>query len=82
MGTRQSAETETLQSCPLTSILSGAERFGPVHETMAESLSYKDAGVDIDAGDALVDRIKPQLAKRGVVVTREVLKQQADRTLV
>ena len=26
---------------------------------MAESLSYKDAGVDIDAGDALVDRIKP-----------------------
>lgn len=30
---------------------------------MAESLSYKDAGVDIDAGDALVDRIKP-LARR------------------
>ena len=28
-----------------------------------ESLSYKDAGVDIDAGDALVDRIKP-LARR------------------
>ncbi|MFZ5723113.1 MAG: phosphoribosylformylglycinamidine cyclo-ligase [Pseudomonadota bacterium] len=27
------------------------------------SLSYKDAGVDIDAGDALVDRIKP-VAKR------------------
>ena len=27
------------------------------------SLSYKDAGVDIDAGDALVDRIKP-LARR------------------
>ncbi|NMG75239.1 phosphoribosylformylglycinamidine cyclo-ligase [Aromatoleum diolicum] len=27
------------------------------------SLSYRDAGVDIDAGDALVDRIKP-LAKR------------------
>ena len=26
-------------------------------------LSYKDAGVDIDAGDALVDRIKP-LAKK------------------
>jgi phosphoribosylformylglycinamidine cyclo-ligase len=30
---------------------------------MAESLSYKDAGVDIDAGDALVDRIRP-LARR------------------
>ncbi|MEK6550065.1 MAG: phosphoribosylformylglycinamidine cyclo-ligase, partial [Pseudomonadota bacterium] len=23
------------------------------------SLTYRDAGVDIDAGDALVDRIKP-----------------------
>ncbi len=30
---------------------------------MNSSLSYKDAGVDIDAGDALVERIKP-LAKR------------------
>ncbi len=30
---------------------------------MTTPLSYKDAGVDIDAGDALVDRIKP-LAKR------------------
>ena len=29
----------------------------------AESLSYKDAGVDIDAGDALVDRIKPLARK-------------------
>ncbi len=26
-------------------------------------ISYKDAGVDIDAGDALVERIKP-LAKK------------------
>ncbi len=30
---------------------------------MTAPLSYKDAGVDIDAGDALVDRIKP-LARR------------------
>ncbi len=30
---------------------------------MNRSLSYKDAGVDIDAGDALVERIKP-LARR------------------
>jgi len=28
-----------------------------------QGLSYRDAGVDIDAGDALVDRIKP-LAKK------------------
>ena len=26
---------------------------------MNQPLSYKDAGVDIDAGDALVERIKP-----------------------
>ncbi|WP_415036707.1 phosphoribosylformylglycinamidine cyclo-ligase [Azonexus sp.] len=31
--------------------------------TQKTSLSYRDAGVDIDAGDALVDRIKP-LAKK------------------
>jgi phosphoribosylformylglycinamidine cyclo-ligase len=30
---------------------------------LVSSISYKDAGVDIDAGDALVERIKP-LAKR------------------
>src|SRR3981081_619204 len=30
---------------------------------MAKGLSYRDAGVDIDAGDALVDAIKP-FAKR------------------
>ncbi len=29
----------------------------------APPISYKDAGVDIDAGDALVERIKP-LARR------------------
>ncbi len=31
--------------------------------TASDSLSYRDAGVDIDAGDALVERIKP-FAKR------------------
>ena len=30
---------------------------------MSDSLSYRDAGVDIDAGDALVEAIKP-FAKR------------------
>ena len=33
------------------------------HRMNASPLSYKDAGVDIDAGDALVERIKP-LAKK------------------
>ena len=32
-------------------------------DTSKPSLSYKDAGVDIDAGDALVERIK-DVAKR------------------
>ena len=31
--------------------------------TDATSISYKDAGVDIEAGDALIERIKP-LAKK------------------
>ena len=33
------------------------------HSDHTAPLSYKDAGVDIDAGDALVERIKP-LAKK------------------
>ena len=35
----------------------------PPSSSSAQPLSYKDAGVDIDAGDALVERIKP-LAKK------------------
>ena len=35
----------------------------PMTTTSSTPLSYKDAGVDIDAGDALVERIKP-LAKK------------------
>ena len=38
--------------------------------TSPESLSYRDAGVDIDAGNELVDRIKPAIRsthRRGVV---------------
>jgi len=31
----------------------------PDHDPQNERLSYRDAGVDIDAGNALVDRIKP-----------------------
>ncbi len=31
--------------------------------TQSASLTYRDAGVDIDAGDALVDRIKPMAAR-------------------
>ncbi|HCP78080.1 MAG TPA: phosphoribosylformylglycinamidine cyclo-ligase, partial [Pusillimonas sp.] len=30
---------------------------------VSHSLTYRDAGVDIDAGDALVDRIKPLAAR-------------------
>jgi phosphoribosylformylglycinamidine cyclo-ligase len=45
-------------------ILSGqAQRGSPAHPMTPTPLSYKDAGVDIDAGDALVERIKP-LAKK------------------
>ena len=32
---------------------------------MTQSLSYRDAGVDIDAGDSLVEKIKP-FAKRTI----------------
>jgi phosphoribosylformylglycinamidine cyclo-ligase len=47
---------------PLDSI--GAHLAAPQHlSTMNKPLSYKDAGVDIVAGDALVERIKP-LAKK------------------
>ncbi|MDB5828953.1 MAG: phosphoribosylaminoimidazole synthetase [Variovorax sp.] len=35
----------------------------PMTSSSSTPLSYKDAGVDIDAGDALIDRIKP-LAKK------------------
>ncbi|MEI7531572.1 MAG: phosphoribosylformylglycinamidine cyclo-ligase [Betaproteobacteria bacterium] len=35
----------------------------PINSASNTGLSYKDAGVDIDAGDALVERIKP-LAKK------------------
>ena len=30
---------------------------------MSDSITYKDAGVDIDAGNALVERIKPRVAR-------------------
>ncbi|NWG86585.1 MAG: phosphoribosylformylglycinamidine cyclo-ligase [Hydrogenophilaceae bacterium] len=35
----------------------------PTPVTTQSGLSYRDAGVDIDAGDALVDRIKPHAKK-------------------
>jgi len=35
----------------------------PKHDAASDALSYRDAGVDIDAGDSLVERIKP-FAKR------------------
>ena len=33
------------------------------HTPEKTGLSYRDAGVDIDAGDALVERIKPAVAR-------------------
>ena len=41
--------------------------------TQNTSLSYRDAGVDIDAGDALVDRIKPLAKKTPVSYTHLTL---------
>lgn len=35
----------------------------PVDPTQSSSLSYRDAGVDIEAGNALIDRIKPHARK-------------------
>ena len=37
--------------------------FGMTHKMTQESLSYRDAGVDMDAGDELVERIKPLARK-------------------
>ncbi len=39
------------------------ERISPMSDQQPKSLSYKDAGVDIDAGNALIERIKG-VAKR------------------
>ena len=36
-------------------------------------MTYAEAGVDIEAGDALVDRIKP-LARTGNITTEEMLR--------
>src|SRR5919201_3541899 len=36
-----------------------ALRVNLVNSSMSKGLSYRDAGVDIDAGDALVEGIKP-----------------------
>src|SRR5574337_1162294 len=47
---------------PPRSLLNSSSR-GRILTSPNTSLSYRDAGVDIDAGDALVDRIKP-LAKK------------------
>lgn len=44
-------------------ILSGALQGLPLPPMSHSPLSYKDAGVDIDAGDALVERIKPLARK-------------------
>ena len=35
----------------------------PTRNKQAEQLNYRDSGVDIDAGNTLVERIKPVVAK-------------------
>ncbi len=50
-------------SCPLHPPLNLPAASCPTMTNSTTPLSYKDAGVDIDAGDALVERIKP-LAKK------------------
>src|SRR4051812_32527978 len=47
----------------LSALLLPPSPMNPVSSPSAAPLSYRDAGVDIDAGDALVERIKP-FAKR------------------
>ncbi len=48
---------------PNSTIMSQSSNTPPNPSTSATPLSYRSAGVDIDAGDALVERIKP-FAKR------------------
>ena len=50
-------------SCPLNAPKAHPPHPDPTMTNPSTPLSYKDAGVDIDAGDALVERIKP-LAKK------------------
>jgi phosphoribosylformylglycinamidine cyclo-ligase len=52
-------QTETARPRDKDSTLSGP----PKDFNLSDALTYRDAGVDIDAGDALVERIKPA-AKR------------------
>ena len=45
-------------------------------EHSGKSLTYRDAGVDIDAGDELVERIKPGLAVEGRLEPAFAIRQQ------
>jgi phosphoribosylformylglycinamidine cyclo-ligase len=52
-----------LPKLKLTKFYRAERRAAPTHPMSQPPLSYKDAGVDIDAGDALVERIKPLARK-------------------
>jgi phosphoribosylformylglycinamidine cyclo-ligase len=41
----------------------GAKDNNKTSEQLSDSLSYQDAGVDIEAGNRLVERIKPAVAR-------------------
>jgi phosphoribosylformylglycinamidine cyclo-ligase len=62
LAARQARQNTAPRSRTTTSTRA-ASRAAPEVTTHASPLSYRDAGVDIDAGDALVERIKP-FAKR------------------
>jgi len=59
----QQARQNTAPPAHPTTSRRSAPRAAPQVTNNASPLSYRDAGVDIDAGDALVERIKP-FAKR------------------
>jgi len=58
---RQSRPTLTCPGSPAPRITSSTPRYNYTtpHKPVPEVLTYRDAGVDIDAGEELVERIKP-----------------------
>jgi hypothetical protein len=60
LGERAAPGLRVLSGSCVFPLCRGLHRPNAMTSNLPTPLSYKDAGVDIDAGDALVDRIKPQ----------------------